>query len=278
MAGEDEEEAQPQPQPEEEHKLHHVTIKAPPFMETAVNGWFSILEAQFNLRNITVPATRFYNALSLLPPNVAAILPADILSSLNYETLKEAVLSTYERTKPEMLDKLMSSAEMTGRPSLYLQEMMTLAKRLGVGDEIVRHKFLHALPQPISPIVAAQSSLDLSALGKMADELLPYFRNMPVNAVSTQNSLPSNKFHSGDYQKSSNRTDRRFQDKDQHDIPIGLRPYNDSQRPRICRSHIYYADRAKYCKPWCKYPNKSNCQMQPNSRPSSPAPKSRQNF
>ena len=41
----------------EEASLQQINIKTPEFMEMAVNGWFSILEAQFHLRNITASTT-----------------------------------------------------------------------------------------------------------------------------------------------------------------------------------------------------------------------------
>ena len=49
------------------------------------------------------------------------------------------------------------------------------------------------------------------------------------------------------------------------DIPPNVRSFHENQRPRVCRSHIYFGDYAKNCKPWCIL--KSNdLPMQPNSR------------
>ena len=42
---------------------HQVNIKAPEFMETAVIGWFTILEAQFHSRNVTASKTKFYEVV-----------------------------------------------------------------------------------------------------------------------------------------------------------------------------------------------------------------------
>ena len=38
---------------EETTHANAVTIKPPAFMETAIPAWFSVIEAQFHLRNIT---------------------------------------------------------------------------------------------------------------------------------------------------------------------------------------------------------------------------------
>ena len=79
--------------------IEQITIKAPSFLETAASAWFAILEAQFHLRNITSQETRFYHALSALPPEVVTRISGDILSSKIYDTLKEQI---HEQTKPEL--------------------------------------------------------------------------------------------------------------------------------------------------------------------------------
>lgn len=56
--------------------------------------------------------------ISALPLDVVTNLPVSILQARDYEQLKQSVLSAYERTKPELLEKLMKT---TGRPSVYLQ-------------------------------------------------------------------------------------------------------------------------------------------------------------
>ena len=63
----------------EEASLQQINMKTPEFMETAVNGWFSILEAQFHLRNITASTTKFYTVISSLPAEVVAKIPITIL-------------------------------------------------------------------------------------------------------------------------------------------------------------------------------------------------------
>ena len=44
--------------------VEHVTIKMPDFMESAVMGWFKILEAQFTLKGVTTSATKFLHVLA----------------------------------------------------------------------------------------------------------------------------------------------------------------------------------------------------------------------
>ena len=136
----------------------------------------------------------------------------------------------YEKTKPELLDRLMKTTTISGRPSVYLQEMINTASRIGVTDDIIRHKFLQALPSTISPVIASQKELNLSQLGNLADELLPYFSQSPVMAAPQQKPRHSNV-------PSTEKTDS-------NPTHFGVRPFNKDQRPKVCRAHIYFADRA----------------------------------
>ena len=222
-------------------------------MENSAAAWFRIVEAQFILRSITSSDTKYYNALALLPGSVVALIPESAHEGANYETLKKAVISSFEKSKPEILDKLLSSTKLTGRPSIFMQEIINLAAPIGVGQDMIRHKFIQALPQSISAVIASQTTLDLQSLAKLADDLLPYLNNHNASINNVTN-------------------DKKRYDEQPAYSQQGLRPYSKDQRPKICRSHIFFADKAKYCKPWCRWPNKGNITMQPNSRPSSPAP------
>lgn len=241
--------------------LNVVGIKMPAFMETAAAAWFSILEANFHIKSITSEQTRFFHLIANLPPEVVSKIPVSLITKHNYTETKTAVLAIHERTKPELFSKLISKASMTGRPSYYMQELNSIADKVGVGEDLVRHQFIQALPPTISPVLATQKDLTLAQLGNLADELTPFFHQ----ALQVKSDASS----------TSKQSSPTMQRRENSAIPIGLRPFNDKQKPKVCRGHIYYADKSRSCKPWCRYPNKAaNCTMQPNSRPSSPAPAS----
>ena len=256
-----------------------VTITPPDFMETSVPSWFEKLEAQFHLRNITAEKTMFYSVIATLPSDVMSKLPRAITSASqsNYDILKDAVINMYEKTKPELLDRLMRTTSISGRPSAYLREMISTAERIGVTDDIIRHKFLQALPPTISPVIASQKDLSLIQLGNLADELLPYFSRSTVMAVQpphvqvqpTATTIPQPQVHPSPQNFPGNTNHGNY---NQSLIPIGVRSFNRNQRPKVCRAHVYFAENARTCKPWCKWPNRANCKMLPNSRPASPAP------
>lgn len=232
-------------------------VKPPTFCESSAIGWFVVLEAQFHLKGITKTNTKFYTALSALPPNLVTNIPSEVLEREDYEELKNKVC---EQTKPKMFEKLLQKTTVTGRPSLYLQELQSLARSAGIGEcqGFIRHKFLSSLPHTISPAIAAQTTLPFTQLGSLADELLLIHNNY-CNTTQNQSSPKPSMGH-------RNSRSHSFV------LPMGLRPFYADQKSKICRAHIYFADKARSCKPWCKYPSNSNCKMEPSSRPTSPAP------
>ena len=238
--------------------IFHVTVKAPPFMETAVSGWFQILEAQFSLRNINNNETKFFHVLANLPPETVSRVPSNILENHHFSELKNFVKELYEKTKPELFEKLISATSMTGKPSTFLHEIQLTASKVGVTDDLVRHKFIQALPSSISPVIAAQKDLTIAQIGKLADELMPFSQQQQCFAIPKEKKLSYDKFR---------------RDRDNFTIPMGLKPFKNDQRPRICRFHLYFAEKAKHCKPWCRWPNKQrDLNIQPSSRASSPTP------
>ncbi|KAK4291063.1 hypothetical protein Pmani_036082 [Petrolisthes manimaculis] len=246
----------------EQAEAHHVSIKPPPFMESSVEGWFTIMEAQFHLQRITSEITKFFHVLSALPPNVVGQLSSDTLNSRTFKTLKPEVIQLFERTKPELFEQLISTATMTGRPSAYLNELLSIASKVGVSDDLVRHKFTQAFPPTIGTVLAAQKELPLIQLGKLGDELLPLVRSQQqcLAVDASQSSSPA--------------TTSRNQRQDSHrgQLSFGVKPFHDGQRPVVCRAHIYFGPKARTCKPWCRWPHKqASLHIQPSSRPTSPS-------
>jgi len=244
--------------------LAHMAIRVPPFIASNVNAWFSILEGQFALGKISVEETKYYHALCSLPPELISKLPQETLSVKSYDILKAEVISRSEESKPELFEKLIAEQPVTGRPSDQMHELIRIASRLGINDDLIRHKFLQSIDKRISPILAAQTSVPLTNLGKLADDMMPFVENRQFQA-NVLNVNRSDQYIS----RSRPRNDVSEHSNQLRDNTI--RPFSPGQRPKICRSHIYFAEKAKFCKPWCRYPNKpSSITIQQSSRPNSP--------
>ena len=240
-----------------------VSVKPAKFDEASPGAWFAILEAQFVIAGIKNTATKFYTALSHLPSQTVASVSESIITSADYGQLKIAVIGHHESTKPELFDQFLRSTTLSGRPSHHLNEMRRIANKVGVTDDFLRHRFQQALPSNIAPIIASQTSLDLEAVGKLADELITLFPRDDVCAIGDTHTPHTH--HS--------RQQTRKQTLRHHTPDRTLTPFSDGQRSKICRSHIFFAEKAKNCRTWCRCPDKRNCkvvQSRINSRAVSP--------
>lgn len=254
-------------------EINAVSIKPPAFDPHRPAAYFAILEAQFQLSGITVENTKFYHCLASLPTETVAQLPSSTLSDPSYANLKKVLLSLHEASLPEKFAKLASSAQLTGRPSEYMKQLTSIAADLKIGDEIVRHRFISALSPNLQPVVAAQKETPLEQLAQLADDLVSLSVPQTVNAV---NSSPRQRqsFHSRQHQQSPS-SFQQFNSR--QTTPNSLQPFHSDQKPRVCRSHIYFGKRARNCRQWCEWPDKQNCtiaqsrQNTPHhSRPNSP--------
>ena len=254
--------------------LLHVAIKTPQFSQTHCQGWFNILEAQFEIARVTTESTKYFNTLSALPPECVGRIPPECLAQRNYASLKSTVLSMYEQTKGEIFQRLMKQTTLgQSRPSEFLREMQQHALKVGVGDDLVRHQFVQAMPPAVMPVLATQKELSLTQLASLADDVVAMSRSGSLNAVVQQPAAAeANRSHSPERGRS--RKPARSRDRAHSPgLPFGLRPFHSSQKPMVCRAHLYFADKAKTCKPWCKFPKGGKeLNMQPSSRASSPQP------
>lgn len=242
----------------------HVAIKPPPFMPKSVSGWLAILEAQFRLARVTAEDTQFFHAVASLPADVVSQLNPEVLASHSFQQLKMSLEGAFSRTKAELFEELLSKTTLVGRPSAFMVELRQTAVKAGAGEDLVRHRFLQALPPTISTALAAQRDLTLEQLGSLADELVPLARSQNCFAVADARQVPfaNSRTHPmtaghGPVGSASAR---------------GVQPFHAGQRPQVCRAHLYYGPAARTCRTWCRWPAKPRgLQVLPPSRGSSRA-------
>ena len=249
-----------------------------------MSRWFTIVESQFILANISVPSTKFHHILSNLPLRVINQLSDAIVISLDYDKLKEALISLFTRSKPELFDSLINQNKiMCDKPSVYLRELRRIAAQLGVDDEFIKLKFLKALPDNIRPLlITYKDGTSLDELARVAETLLAY-----GSSSAPGKSAKVHLIEDADVSKSMDplnlRDDRgpssgnaSFDDRYfKSTLPVGVRAFNEGQRPQVCRYHLYYGTKAKSCKKWCLL-SYTSTNVLPDSRSSSPAPYSRE--
>lgn len=230
-----------------------VSVKAPPFIPSNPATWFVILEAQFNIAGIATSSTKFYHALANLPVETVSNLDDVILQAADYDQLKDAVKRYHETSRGELFETFLQETPLTGKPSHFLLQMTKVAKKVGVGDDMVRHRFQQALPPSLAPVIASQKTMGLDDLGRLADELLPLLKNQSTSFVSgnENSSVKFNRFEC----KSSDSSNKAAR------LSLTLVPFSANQRPKVCRSHIFYGTKARTCKHWCQWPDKSSCKV-----------------
>ena len=244
--------------------VNRVSIEMQTFSEETAVGWFTILEAQFRLNRVTTETTKFYQVLAKLPAHIANRIPRSVIQSENYGDLKRFLLRAQDRSKTEILDKLSSEQKIIGRPSAFLQELMSAADRFTIGEDLIRHKFLRAPPPITAQIIQARQDLSLNELGRLADDMVAF--------NNTGSKVEETAFRVGRQIKNTTSNDSSTK------IPLSLTPYKKGQRQVVCRAHLFYGDQARSCQTWCVWPKKRpGLRNLPNSQSSSPLPSGSEN-
>ena len=300
----------------DQHYINSIHIKMPQFEESNIKTYFIIAEAQFRNGRITSAASKFSHLIGSLPSYIVCQLEEDVLESMDYIRIKEALLEKFEITKAETFNNLMANTTMIGKPSVYMSSIQNAAKRAGVNEEFVKQRFTKSLPPDVAAILSSHKFTSLNEMAKQADSIAYILNNNSHNKInnvtgkkkpfseeafrkymdndSEDNSYENNYYKQKPYYKPKPRymdndpdnynpennyfkQTPYYKPKDEYNrrnnitIPYSVTPFTENQRPKICRFHLYYADQARMCSPWCKWPNRSrNIQMQPSSRPSSP--------
>ena len=260
-----------------------VAVKPPPFDETSVTRWFIILESQFALANISVSSTKFHHVLANLPVRIINQLDDTVVTSQDFDKLKQALLTLFTKSKPELFDSLVNQNNiMCDKPSTYLREIQRIGQQLGVDNEFLKLKFLKTLPNNIRPIVVAHDdgTSSLEELARVADTMLAF--NVPSTNTSSVNTTQVNNANRGPNANVKVKGNYNVQNKgdstySKMNVPEGVRAFPDGQRPQVCRYHLYYGSKARSCKRWCILSSTSHNVLpssRPPSRSSSPAPKS----
>ena len=161
------------------------------------------------------------------------------------------------------------------RPTQLATEIRQKFREVGLAaDEmVIKSKLLTAFPASLRASLVGHDDLPLESFVKVADSMLAVTQNtQPSNPfqIAPIHDKPQNDFHRSqhNFAKSRNESLQRYT----------VRPFYSNQRPVVCNAHIFYGDRARTCRHWCRWPNKPNKILPQNvptpsqSRSSSPTP------
>ena len=233
-------------------------LKISPFYKNNPGIWFRQLDAAFSLAGITQPKTKFLHLITLLPEEVACRV--DHIEE--YDDLKNAVLDAVTANKHQLLQEAFTAVSLDGkRPTQLAAEIKQKFREVGLQDDdiVIKSKLITAFPSSLRAALVGHDDLPLESFVKVADSML----------AVTQTAQPSNPFQIAPInQKIQNESLQRHT----------IRPFHSNQRPVVCNAHIFYGDRARTCRHWCRWPNKpkkilaQNFPTPSQSRSNSPEP------
>ena len=231
-------------------QVNHVSVRPPPFYRENACTWFAQLEAQFILNRITSTTTKYYHCLAYLPEDVASLI--DIAISPDYDCLKTQVVSAFGKSRSLKLEEALVSLNIQGvKPSIALQKLRRSFHDAGISPEedILKHRLLRSFPSSMLTTMAAHQSRPAAEFACIADTVWEVLdSNSHVFAASAHSLSPLQP------------------DRPPRDGSLSSLPFIPGQQPKICRSHLYYAHAARWCKPWCLWPGPKPRTMEPSSR------------
>ena len=164
-------------------------VNLPDFWDDSPELWFSRAEAEFDLKGISVDATRYSYLVSKLPKEVANRVHDELVArdatktpyaSLKKRLLKVFTLSKHQRGE-QIIDMPPSHAE---RPSVVMDRMLQLLPSGVSRDDpgfLFRTLFLRKLPADIRILLAEKDDLSPRELAEAADQ---YWQSRPPAAVA----------------------------------------------------------------------------------------------
>ena len=205
------------------------------------------MESQFVLAGITNDETKFHHILAAIPEDVAINLPMGID---NYRDIKEHICGIFQKSKQEMIEEALGMISLDlQKPSFCLMRIQRkLAKcNLTLDDDFIKHRLMQAMPISVKTALSAHLELPVEQFAKLADTIYSYSNTIVatptpnVFAASAQQ-IPTRSLHNQHSTKSNQPINNS---KSNRSIENTHRPFTAGQRPKICRYHLYYAEKAK---------------------------------
>lgn len=151
-----------------------VSLKLPTFWTSCPEAWFCHVEAQFEIRKITVDDTKYHYVVAALDSNTATRALSILISppaADKFKSLKTFLLSAYGLSESERADALFNLTGLgDSKPSELMDKMLGL---LGSHKScfLFRHLFLQQLPEYVRVPLANSTETDLRQLSLNADKL-----------------------------------------------------------------------------------------------------------
>ena len=183
-----------------------------------------------------------------LPEDISVEIPAEVTK---YSELKRIILSLNQKSSQQKIEEALGEMDLAGRKSsAFIRSTKAKLKEIDLkpSDEILKHKIIKAMPGEAKMSLTASQSLSLDAFCAVADNLFELLNRSSVNNVESH---PHNKARSDRMQNNISNQGHANHSSNLSDACL---PFHPDQKPKICRAHIFYAERARTCKHWCRWP------------------------
>lgn len=215
------------------HDVNAVSLRLPEFWPEDPELWFTRVEAQFALRNISSDETKFNYVIATLDNNAASEVKSILInppSHQKYSTIKSALLTAFGKSQLQKDAELLSISGLGDRkPTALLRKIQSLNSDI---ETLRRAFFLSQLPQYVRIALAAQNISDIEELAKAADRVVEMQNLCSASTLQAAGIRKTASMH-----QSSPSTD--------NDKPT------DKSSNTVCYFHSKFGTKARKCLPGC---------------------------
>ncbi|XP_049886613.1 uncharacterized protein LOC126381363 [Pectinophora gossypiella] len=177
---------------EPKQEVYRVGVRIPPFWAEDPLMWFSQIEYQFKLANISADETKFYYVSSNLEPQYAREV-RDIISNPpatnKYDKFKAELIKRLSVSNEKKIKQLLMHEELGDRkPSQFLRHLMALAGP-DVPSDFLITIWTSRLPLNVQTAIATQKGASTDKLTELADVV--YEMAPPTPQVASSSSANS---------------------------------------------------------------------------------------
>ncbi|XP_022201463.1 uncharacterized protein LOC111058267 [Nilaparvata lugens] len=124
-------------QPIQNHEVHRVSIKLPPFWLVKPRLWFLQAESQFTLSNIVNEITKFHHVVSQLDQRTAAEVEDVIVNPPPFNPytlfLSDKIIERLSASEEQRIRQLISTEELGDREPSQFRHLRSLANAVFLG-------------------------------------------------------------------------------------------------------------------------------------------------
>ncbi|XP_066596951.1 uncharacterized protein [Prorops nasuta] len=165
-------------------------VRLPPFWKSDPDLWFIQVEAQFNSRRVRGDQRKYDLIIASLDPEALKQV-SDVVRkppcTERYEHLKASLIARLTDSQERQLQKLLGELQLGDKkPSQLLREMRELGGGI-VHEDLLRSRWIHAMPTSVQSFLVMSSEFDLPKLAEVADRLL---ENCPTQFVMETTKIP----------------------------------------------------------------------------------------